>query len=83
MLEWLDEQLVPALGNQPSFLVMDLFAAHKTEEVLDTLRANDITVSIVGDTLMAARSPPNDDWGSVGNGAKSRRKARKCWLWYV
>jgi len=37
----------------------------------------------VGDTLMAARSRPNDDWGSLGNCAKSRRKARKCWLWYV
>jgi len=35
------------------------------------------------DTLMAARSRPNDDWGSVGNGAKSRRKARKWWLRYV
>jgi len=32
----------------------------------------------VGDTLMAARSQPNDDWGSVGNGAKSRRKACGC-----
>ena len=38
---------MPALGDQPSFLVMDLFAAHKTEEVLDTLRANDITVSMI------------------------------------
>jgi len=37
----------------------------------------------VGDTLMAARSRPNDDWGKVGNGAKSRRKARRWWLWYV
>jgi len=45
MLEWLDEQLVPVLGDQPSLLVMDLFGAHKTEEVLDTLQANDITVS--------------------------------------
>jgi len=24
------------------------------------------------DTLMAAYSRPNDDWGSVGNGVKSR-----------
>jgi len=24
---------------------------------------------------MAARSQPNDNWGSVGNGAKLRRKA--------
>jgi len=47
MLEWLDEQLVPALSDQPSFLIMDLFAAHKTQEVLDTLWANDITVSMI------------------------------------
>jgi len=38
---------------------------------------------IVGDTWMAARSRPNDDWGRVGNGTKTRRKARKEWLWYV
>jgi len=47
MLEWLDEQLVPALSNQPFFLLIDLFAAHKTQEVLDTLWANDITVSMI------------------------------------
>jgi len=38
---------------------------------------------IVGDTLMAACSRLNNDWGRVGNGAKSRRKARECRLWYV
>jgi len=32
------------------------------------------------DTLMAACSQPNDDWGSVGHGAKLGRKARKWWL---
>ena len=26
------------------------------------------------DTLMAARSQPNDNWGSVGNGANHREK---------
>jgi len=26
------------------------------------------------DTLMAARSRPNDNWGRVGNGAKHREK---------
>ena len=47
-------------------------------------RGSDLQDQIfVGDTLMAARSRPNNDWGSVGNGAKSRRKARKWWLWYV
>jgi len=47
MVEWLDNQLLPVLGDQPTLLAMDLFAAHKTEGVLDTLRANDITVSII------------------------------------
>jgi len=27
-------------------------------------------LDIDSDTLMAARSQPNDNWGSVGNGAK-------------
>jgi len=47
MLEWLDEQVVPILEDQPTILAMDLFAAHRTEEVLDTLRAHDITVSVI------------------------------------
>ena len=47
VLEWLDEQVIPILENQPTILAIDLFAAHKAEEVLDTLRAHDITVSII------------------------------------
>jgi len=35
------------------------------------------------DTLMAARSQPNDNWGSVGNGAKHGEKARRWWFRYV
>jgi len=31
-------------------------------------------VRIDSDTLMAARSQPNDNWGSVGNGAKHGEK---------
>ena len=31
-------------------------------------------VIIDSDTLMAARSQPNDNWGSVGNGAKHGEK---------
>ena len=31
----------------------------------------------VGDTVMAARSQPNDDSSSIGNGTKSRRIAPK------
>ena len=59
MLEWLDEQLVPALSDQPSLLVMDLFAVHKTEEVLDMLRANDITVSIIPGSCTGLVQPIN------------------------
>lgn len=47
IVEWLDEQVVPVLQSQPTLLAMDLFAAHKMEEVLDTLRAHDITVSVI------------------------------------
>lgn len=47
IVEWLEEQIVPVLEDQPTLLAMDLFSAHKTEEVLDTLRANDITVSVI------------------------------------
>jgi len=47
MLEWLDEQLVPALEGQPTLLAIELFAGHKTEEVLDTFRAHDITPSVI------------------------------------
>ncbi|RPB01809.1 hypothetical protein L873DRAFT_1566635, partial [Choiromyces venosus 120613-1] len=47
MVEWLDEQLVPILEGRPTLLVLDLFGAHKTEEVLDTFSANDIVVSMI------------------------------------
>jgi hypothetical protein len=47
MVEWLDQQIVPVLDNQPSLIVLDLFGGHKTDGVLDTLYANDITVSII------------------------------------
>lgn len=46
-LEWIDEQLIPVLDNQPTLLALDLFAAHKTQEVLDTFLANDIAVSLI------------------------------------
>jgi len=46
-LQWIEEQLIPALDNRPTILALDLFAAHKTEEVLDTFFANDITVSLI------------------------------------
>jgi hypothetical protein len=47
MIEWLDDQLIPVLDNQPTLLALDLFGGHKTDDVLDTLRANDITVSVI------------------------------------
>jgi len=33
-----------------------------------------LLVAVDSDTLMAARSQPNDNWGSVGNGAKHGEK---------
>ncbi|RPA99257.1 hypothetical protein L873DRAFT_1684408, partial [Choiromyces venosus 120613-1] len=46
-LQYIEEQLVPVLQNQPTLLTLNLFAAHKTEQVLDTFLANDITVSLI------------------------------------
>ena len=47
MLEWLDEQLVPVLEGQPTLLAIDLFSGHRTEEVLDTFAAHDITSNVI------------------------------------
>jgi len=47
LLEYLQNKFIPVLNSQPRLLVLDLFAAHKTQEVLDTLLANDITVSLI------------------------------------
>jgi DDE superfamily endonuclease len=47
MLEWIEEQFVPVLENQPSMITLDLFGGHKTDDVLDTLKAHDITVSVI------------------------------------
>ena len=47
LLAYLKNQFIPVLNGQPSLLVLDLFAAHKTQEVLDTFLANDITVSLI------------------------------------
>ena len=46
-LEYLENQFIPTLNGQSSLFVLDLFPAHKTQEVLDTFFANDITVSLV------------------------------------
>lgn len=45
MVQWIDEQLVPVLNNQPTLLAIDLFAPHKTEDVVDTFLAHDIRIS--------------------------------------
>ncbi|RPA99742.1 hypothetical protein L873DRAFT_879987 [Choiromyces venosus 120613-1] len=47
MVEWLDEQLVPALEDRPTLLALDLFGGHKMDKVLDTMKANDITPSVI------------------------------------
>ena len=47
MVEWPEERVVLVLENQPTLLEVDLFAAHMTNMVLDTMRANDITVSMI------------------------------------
>jgi len=46
-LKYLEDQFIPILDGQPSLLVLDLFATHKTQEVLDTFLANDITLSLI------------------------------------
>ena len=47
MVEWLQEQLIPVLEGCQTLLAVDLFAGHRTEEVLNTMKANDITVSVI------------------------------------
>jgi len=47
MVEWLQEQHIPVLESCPTRLTVDLFDGHKTEEVLNTMKANDITVSVI------------------------------------
>ena len=47
ILDYLEDQFIPVLHGQPSLLILDLFAAHKTRQVLNTFLANDITVSLI------------------------------------
>lgn len=47
MLEWLDQQLIPILDGQPTLLVIDLFQGHRTAEVLNIFKANDVAVSLI------------------------------------
>ena len=40
-------QICDTFEDRPTLLVLDLFGAHKTEEVLNTFSANDIVVSMI------------------------------------
>jgi len=37
IVEWLDEQVIPVHGGQPTLIALDMFGGHKTDEVLDTM----------------------------------------------
>jgi len=47
MVSWIEEQLAPVFEVEPTLLALDLFAGHRTEEVLDIFKANDITISVI------------------------------------
>jgi len=47
MLKWLEEQLIHVLDRHPTLLAMDLCEVHQTSFGLDTLQANNITVSLI------------------------------------
>ena len=47
IVEWLDEQVIPVLGGWPTLMALDMCGGHKTHEVLDNMRAHDITLSVI------------------------------------
>jgi len=47
MEKWIEEELVPAINGHPGLLALDLFGGHKTDNVLDYLKAHDITLSVI------------------------------------
>lgn len=47
LITWILEQLVPALPEGPRLLALDVAKFHKTDAVLDTLRAHDILASMI------------------------------------
>ncbi|RPA89859.1 hypothetical protein L873DRAFT_1795846 [Choiromyces venosus 120613-1] len=47
IVESLNEQVIPVLSSQPTLMVLDMFGGHKTDEVLDTKQAHDITLSMI------------------------------------
>ncbi|RPB01142.1 DDE-domain-containing protein [Choiromyces venosus 120613-1] len=46
-LRYIEEQLVPVLGGRPTLFAIDLMGSHKTPAVLEKLRANNITPSLI------------------------------------
>jgi len=58
-LEWLKEQFIPVLNDQPTLLALDLFGEHKTPEILDTYLANDIIVSMIPGDCTSLVQPLN------------------------
>jgi hypothetical protein len=47
MLEWLEEQLIPVLGGEPTLLALDLFGGYKTDDVHDMIKTHDIVLSVI------------------------------------
>jgi len=68
------KQAVGALDEIPEKIVKGFLDTEVIGgQFLQAILASRRTVHLYdSDTLMAARSQPNDNWGSVGNGAKHR-----------
>jgi len=47
LVNWIEELLVPALPSGPRLLALDVAKFHSTDEVLTTLRSNNITPSMI------------------------------------
>lgn len=46
-LQYLEQYLIPALGNRPSLFALDLCSSHKTPAVLNTLRSHNIMPTLI------------------------------------
>jgi len=47
LVDWIEKSLVPALPSGPRLLALDVAKFHSTDQVLSTLRANDILPSMI------------------------------------
>lgn len=45
--QYIRNHLVPVLGGRPTLLALDLMGSHKTPSILDLLRQNDVTPSLI------------------------------------